>query len=271
MMKYFLIFLSGIILFFSCKDEKDNNNNKANVSKADKLIKELTERADKHADSIQYRVDLIDALDSLDRFKEALFHMNILLKKDSLNNSYWSRNALLLERSGDTTPAIESYIRSINIYPDVVTQLYLANILAERKDDRSLMLVNNVSKTLPDEETLANCDFIAGIYHARIGNTRMAEQLFNRCISHNVKYMEAYLEKGFLYFDQKKYNEALNIFQAAGNVEPTYADAFYWQAKTFEALGKIPEAMNMYDQSLRLDPDLKEAADALTRLGGNKS
>ncbi len=265
-----LIFFSAVILFFSCKDEK-NKDAKAGVSKADKLVKELIERADKNADSIQYRVDVIDALDSLERFKEALYHMDILLKKDSINNSYWSRNALLLERSGDTTAAIESYIRSINLYPDVVTQLYLANVLAERKDDRALMLVNNVSKTMPDDETLANCDFIAGIYHARKGNNKMAEDLFNRCISHNVKYMEAYLEKGFLYFDQKKYNEALNIFQAAGNVEPTYADAFYWQAKTFEALGRIQEAMNMYDQSLRLDPDLKEASEALGRLEAVKS
>jgi tetratricopeptide (TPR) repeat protein len=264
-----LIFFSTIVLFFSCKDE-NHSTDKTEVPKADKLLKELIEKADKNPDSIQYRVDVIDALDSLERFKEALFHMNILLKKDSINNSYWSRNALLLERSGDTTAAIESYIRSINIYPDVVTQLYLANIFAERKDDRALMLVNNVSKTMPDDETLANCDFIAGIYQARKGNIQLAEQLFNRCISHNVKYMEAYLEKGFLYFDQKKYNEALNVFQAAGNVEPTYADAFYWQAKTFEALGRIPEAINMYDQSLRLDPDLKEASAALTRLGGQK-
>lgn len=270
-MKYMLILFCGFILFFSCNDDKDNGGDKTDSTKADQLIKKLMERADKNADSIQYRVDVIDALDSLERFKEALFHMSILLKKDSSNNSYWSRNALLLERSGDTTAAIDSYIRSINIYPDVVTQLYLANVLAERKDDRALMLVNNVSKTMPDDETLANCDFIAGVYHARKGNTKLAEQLFNRCISHNVKYMEAYLEKGFLYFDQKKYNEALNIFQAAGNVEPTYADAFYWQAKTLEALGKIQDAINMYDQSLRLDPDLREASEAIARLGGQKS
>jgi len=270
-MKYILIFVCGFLLFFSCKDDKDKNNRQPETSKADELIKELIERADKNADSVQYRVDVINALDSLERFKEALYHMNILLKKDSTNNSYWSRNALLLERNGDTTAAIESYVRSINIYPDVVTQLYLANVLAERKDARALMLVNNVATTMPDDETQANCDFIAGVYHARNGNIKLAEQLFNRCISHNVKYMEAYLEKGFLYYDQQKYKEALQIFQAAGSVEPTYADAFYWQAKTFEALGKPREAKNMYDQSLKLDPDLKEASNALKRLEGNKS
>ena len=254
----------------SCKDDKrDVPGN--NVSPADELISGLTERADKYPDSLAYRTDLIDALDSLGRYPEALSQMRTLLKKDSANNSLWARNGQLLERSGDTTAAIESYFRSLDIYPDPANQLYLANLLAERKDDRALLLVNNVSKTKSDDETLAHCDFIAGVYHARKGNNKLAEQLFDRCISRDLRYMVAYLEKGFLYYEQKRFDDALKVFHLASTLDPKYADAFYWQAKTYEAQGKTEEAINMYEEAYSLDPGLKEASDAISRLRAVRS
>jgi len=134
-----------------------------------------------------------------------------------------------------------------------------------------LLLVNAVARQMFDTRTMAECDFIAGIYHARKGNTKMAEQLFNRCISQDLKFMEAYIEKGLLYFDQKKFPEALKIFQTAGTVDPGYADAYYYQARSLEALGRTQDAINMYRQSLRFDPNLKESSEALKRLGGQIS
>lgn len=264
-MRYIILFFSALTTIAACNNKKADEGS-SELSAADKLVGRLTERADKYPDSISFRVELIDALDSLGRFKDALAQMGVLLKKDSTNNSFWARSGLLHERNGDTVSAISAYYRSLNIYPDPANQLYLANLLAERKDDRSLLLVNNVAQTRFDDETLAHCDFIAAVYHARTGNNKMAEQLFDRCISHNVRYMVAYLEKGFLYFEGKKFNEALKIFQLASNVDAKYADAFYWQAKTYEALGKTEEAINMYEESLSLDPGLTEASDALGRL-----
>ena len=269
-MRYALLIISVTMLILSCR-ENNNETGKKDVSAADKLVKQLSERADQNPDSLYFRVDLIDALDSLGRYPEAISQMNVLLKKDSTNNSLWARNGLLLERSGDTTAAIESYFRSLNIYPDPSNQLYLANLLAERKDDRALLLVNNVSKTLFDDETLASCDFIAGVYHSRKGNSKIAEQLFNRCIARNVRYMVAYMEKGFIHFEAKNYPEALKVFQLATHVDGRYADAFYWQGKTYEAMGKTQDAINMYEESLQLDPGLKESSAALARLGSVKS
>ncbi|HEX6914155.1 MAG TPA: tetratricopeptide repeat protein [Chitinophagaceae bacterium] len=266
-MRYLLIPVFVLVVIFSCKGKKEHEDT-AEVSAADKLVNELVLRAEKYPDSLQLRLNLVNALDSLRRYRDALSHMQVILKKDSNNNSVWARNAQLLERNGDTASAIESYLKSLSIYPDPNNQLYLANLLAERKDPRALLVVNTVSKTQFDDETLAHCDFIAGVYHARTGNMQMAERLFNRCITHDRKYMVAYLEKGFLYFDRKRYRQALRIFQVAADVEPTYADAFYWQGKTYEAMGKPQEAINVYRQAINLDPGLKEASAAITRLAG---
>ncbi|MGG2334294.1 tetratricopeptide repeat protein, partial [Salmonella enterica] len=86
------------------------------------------------------------------------------------------------------------------------------------------------------------------------------------CIKENYTYMEAYMEKGFIYYDAKKINEALQIFQMAANINNTYADAYYWQAKCYEALNKKENAIKNYQLALKIDEHLKEATQALERL-----
>jgi tetratricopeptide (TPR) repeat protein len=112
----------------------------------------------------------------------------------------------------------------------------------------------------------ANCDFIAGVYNSRTGNHQQAIMLFDRAINNNYQLMEAYMEKGFVHFDTKRYPEALKVFQTAITVNNMYADAYYWSAKSFEAMGNKEEALINYQRALGLDKELKEARDAIKRL-----
>ena len=79
--------------------------------------------------------------------------------------------------------------------------------------------------------------------------------------------MEAYMEKGFLYFDNKEINEALQVFKTVVTIKNTYSDGYYWLGKCQESLKNNPEAMANYQKAVTLDPKLKEAAEALKRLG----
>jgi tetratricopeptide (TPR) repeat protein len=105
------------------------------------------------------------------------------------------------------------------------------------------------------------------VYYARKGDEQKAVNAFNACISNDFNYMEAYMEKGFLYYEDKKISDALKVFQTAATVKNTYADSYYWMAKCYEALNNKTEAINSYQRSLSLDPGIKEATAALQRLG----
>ena len=70
-----------------------------------------------------------------------------------------------------------------------------------------------------------------------------------------------------VYFDNRQYDEALNVFQFAGTVNSLYADAYYYQAKCYEAMQKKDSAVEKYKQSLSLDKGLTEAHEGLKRLG----
>jgi tetratricopeptide (TPR) repeat protein len=265
-MRYLAVIFSFVILFPACKGDKKDTTT-GGTKELPGYVNDLAERVKKYPDSTGLRFRLIDAYDSLGMYHEGIAQADSIINNDSLNNAVWMRKGMLQEKAKDTVGAIISYTRSINIYPAIDAQLYLANIYAERRSDTALLLVNSVSRTMFDNRTLAECDFIAGIYHARKGNRKMAELLFNRCISNDVTFMEAYIEKGLLYYDQKKFDEALKIFQTASSVNGKYADAFYYQARCYEAMGKTQEAISLYRQALSIDPELKEASAALGRLG----
>jgi tetratricopeptide (TPR) repeat protein len=226
----------------------------------------LSDAVKQNPDSAGLRMRLINSLDSLNMFKEAIAQTDSLIKKDSVNNGLWFTKAQLQESNKDTAGAIQSYRRALAVYPSIETQLNYANLLAETKNREALAVCQNVQKMGLGRETDASCYFIAGVYFARTGNNKQALELFDKAINDNYTLIEAYMEKGFIYYESKDYQQALKTFETANTVNKTYADAYYWKAKCQEAIGDKTEALVNYKRSLGLDKTLKEAAEAIKRL-----
>jgi tetratricopeptide (TPR) repeat protein len=254
-----------IVLFAgSCKEKGEKKKEQDPQKLA--MVEDLKDRLKQHPDSAGIRMQLINSLDSLGLYKEAIAQTDSMILRDSLNNGLWFARAALLESNKDTAAAIQSYRRAIAIYPSIESQLSLANLYAETKDPKALSILQSVSNMRLGREMDANCDFIAGIYNSRTGNHQQAIMFFDRAINNNYQLMEAYMEKGFVYYDTKKYPEALKVFETAVTVNNMYADAYYWQAKSYEAMGKNEDALLNYKRSLGLDKNLIEAREAIDRL-----
>lgn len=231
------------------------------------VVQQLFVRVAQNPDSTGLRLQLVNALDSLGAHQQALGQMDSLIVKDSLNYGLWYRKALLQETTSDTNGALQSYRYAIRVYPAPDALLAAANLLAEKKDSTALALCRQVANLRMGREYTAHCYFISGVYYARTGNRQKAMDAFNSCITNNFNYKEAYMEKGFLLYDTKKFNEALAVFQTLVTVKNTYPDGYYWLAKCQEAMNNQAEAIANYQKARTLDPGLKEAADALKRLG----
>lgn len=256
-----IVFLFAAVV--SCK-ESSTEEKASDAHKA--LAENLEQRVKQNPDSASLRMKYINALDSLKMYKEAIAQTDSMIKKDSLNNGLWFAKAQLQESNKDTAAAIKSYMRAIAIYPSVEARFSLANLYAETKNPKSLLICEGIRRMGYGRETDANCDFIEGIYNARTANYQLALKLFNRCINNNYTYMEAYMEKGFIYYDTKKYDTALKVFETAATINNLYADAYYWQAKCYEATGNKQEAIKNYRRSIGLDNEIKEAREAINRL-----
>lgn len=265
-MKQGIVILSLVLLLFSCKNDKKDQAayNKINANKL--IVSDLLGQISNRPDSVGLRLQLVNALDSLGDYKDAVAQMDSLTNKDSLNFGLWYRKGILLQSAKDTSRAIRSFVKAVNIYPSPDGLLSLANLLAEKRSSSALALCQQVQNLRPGKEYAAHCNFISGVYYARTGNKLKALQYFDQCIDDNYSYMEAYQEKGFIYYDDKNYTKALQIFQLATKINNTYPDAYYWQGKCYEAMNKKEEAIKNYQTSLNLDKGLTEAEAALQRL-----
>ena len=266
-MKHWILALSALLIIACNEPVKPKTPDTLTKDEMPAPVQQLFKKINANPDSIGLRLQLVNALDSLGAFGQALGQMDSLIKKDSLNYGLWYRKALLQESTEDTTGALRSYRYAIRIYPSPDAQLAAANLLAERKDSTALLLCRQVASFNMGREYNAHCHFITGVYFARTGNKQKALTAFNNTIINDFNYTEAYMEKGFLFYDDKKYTEALQVYQTLVTIKNTYADGYYWLAKTQEAMNNKAEAINNYQKSLTLDPKLTEASAALQRLG----
>lgn len=263
-MKYCWIVLSTV-LFFACKS-KENQSNGKDPEKLSPQVELLVNAVGKHPDSVGLRLQLVDALDSMGNLSLAMVQMDSLIKRDSGNFGLWFKLGSLKERSGDTLSAMGAYGIAAKIYPTPDVLLTLGNLFAETKDSRVFKTVAQVAEMRLGRTYQSHCDFIVGIYYARAGNSKAAIDQFNACINNNYGYLEAYMEKGFIYFDAKDFVAANQVFQTVVTIRNNYADGYYWLGKTAEAQQQKAEAIAQYERSLALDPNLKEASAAIKRL-----
>lgn len=66
-------------------------------------------------------------------------------------------------------------------------------------------------------------------------------------------------KQGNTFFELQRYEDALNVYRQAINLNPNYAQAWYGQGKTLARLQKYSEALTAYEQAIQILPDYVEA------------
>jgi len=266
MKKIFPAVIITAVLISSCNDNKDKVATKNSTTTLPAYTNYLTSQLKEHPDSAGLRFKLVNSLDSAGAYQQALTQVDSLLQKDSLNNGLWFTKAQVLEHARDTLAAIAAYKNTIAIYPSPQALLALTNLYAETRNPKTLELCQRINDLRMGREYDSYTAFFTGVYYEHTGNTKDALHWLDESIRNNYTFIDAYMEKGFVYYDTKQYDEALKTFNTAATINNTYADAYYWQGKTYEALQKKQEAKEKYQQALSLNKTLQEAADGIKRL-----
>lgn len=258
-MKTFQLVLFIALVLAAC------NGNKDKVA-AGNYIEGLKAQVKDHPDSIELQLNLVDALDSLGMYKEALTELDQLITKDSLNYSLWVTKGKVQQNLTDTAGAIVSFRRAARVYPSPEALLALANLYAETKDAKVMEVCNMVDQMKLGREYDGYTAFFMGVYYSRTSDKQKAFAFFDRAINNNYTLMDTYIEKGSLYYEEKNYAEAIKVFKTATAINNTYADGYYWQAKCYEALNDRPNAMSSYSKAFALDKKMKEAEEGMKRM-----
>lgn len=197
--------------------------------------------------------------------REAMTQYDLLLHGDPANFDAWYQKGLLQAQLKDTAAAIASFEKAYTLQPRHLYGISLANLYAETNNIKALQVCNEL---IGEDSLQSTTDalFLKGIYFSNMHQYEQALQQYESCIRKDWKFVEAYIEKGIILFNQQNMDEALNTFAIAAKVSVIYAPAYYWMGRCYEKIGKTADARESYERAVTLGRDYPEAEEALNRL-----
>ncbi|MBK9465819.1 MAG: tetratricopeptide repeat protein [Chitinophagaceae bacterium] len=216
--------------------------------------------------SFLLQLTIARSYDAQGRTDEALKLCNEILQKNPEQVDVIKMKAALLSKKGNIAEAISILEKAYQLTPyDIDLNYDLAYKYAENKNAKVIILCDSLIRI----DTLnlhAEPYYYKGIYFSNINNKEKALALFDDAIKHDYNYLNAYIEKARVLYDQKKFGDALKAAQLANTISPKFPDAYFWVAKCQEAMGQKEEATINYQRAYGLDNSFTEAKEAADKL-----
>ena len=254
---------------WSLKPDEQNALGLANILRrknTDSAIVFIQQALTKLPESIALKISLARGYQQKGSFEKAIIICNEVITQYPGQLDALQLKAELLQAENKNDEALATLETAYSYAPgDAELAHSLAFAYAESKNQKAIALSDSLIEA-DKEGKHAEPYYFKGVYYANVGNKTGALVFFNQAIQHDYYFLDAYMEKGSLFFDAKNYKEALETFQLAARVSPTFAEAYYWMGKTKEAIGSKEEAKSDYQRAYGLDKSLKEAKDAADRL-----
>ncbi|HET9824036.1 MAG TPA: tetratricopeptide repeat protein [Chitinophagaceae bacterium] len=238
--------------------------------KPDSAISFLQQAMKLLPESIPLQINLVQGYANQQKIDEALTICNIILQKHPDHPAVLMMKSDLLEQKNDSVGSIKALEQAYRLAPFNEDLCYnLAFKYAQARDPKALMLCDSLLR-YDTAERKGEPYYFEGVYYTNINNIPKALSYFDKSIQFDYTFLDAYMEKGKIFYDKKKYDEAAKTFQLALNVSTTYADAYYWLGKCQEATGQKDEARLNYQRAYGLDRSLTEAKEAADAIGNKQ-
>jgi tetratricopeptide (TPR) repeat protein len=263
-----ITFISAAIIFTSCQ----NNGSEAKSSSIEK--DSLTSPIAKLEKSIQAYPDSLLLIAKLSDLQEANGQLDLAsatiekgLRKDSTSVIFHNRRASLLLAKGDTSGAISGLLKSLSYAPEQTDiHVELGFLYAAQKKKNALMVADFLLTQTDQPALQTQARFMKGVYYVNIGDKKNALLHFNECIINDYTFIDAYMEKGILLYNDKKYIDAQKSFEKVLTISNTHVEAYFWMGKCLESQNKKEEALDFYKKTIGLDDKMMEAAEGVERL-----
>lgn len=232
----------------------------------DAAIQFLQEAVKKLPNSIALQIGLARGFQQRNQLDSSLIICNKVIEKYPAQLDALLLKSELLKAVNKDSEALITLEKAYSYAPeDVEVAHRLCFSYADSKNPKALSLADSLIKA-DKEKRHAEPYYFKGVYYSNTGNDAEAIKQFNLAIEHDYYFINAYINKGIAFYDQKKYDQALKTFTLAATVSPTDADPYYWLAKTQQATGNKKDAKLNYQRAYGLDTTLTEAKEAADRL-----
>ncbi len=235
--------------------------------KPDSAILFLNDAVKELPNSFLLQLTLARSYEATGKTDNALELVNKILLANPEQVDVLKMKAGLLGKKGNNTEALTILEKAYSLTPyDIELNYELAYKYGEAKNPKAVAICDSLIKI----DTLnlhAEPYYFKGLYYSNINEKAKALSLFDQALQHDYYYLNAYIEKARVLYDQKKFSEALKTVQLANTISATFPDAYYWMGKCNEAMGNLTEAKLNYQRAFSLDNTFTEAKEAADKLG----
>jgi len=233
---------------------------------SDSAISFLQQALQKLPNSISLKIMLAKGYESKNQLEKTLAICDEIIAQYPGEIDALLLKSEILKQQNKDAEALAILEKAYLIAPGDVDLVHqLAFDYAEAKNPKVLSLCDSLIKA-DVEQRHAEPYYFKGLYFENTGNYDKAISLFDVAIGHDFNFLDAYMDKGQSFFEQKKYADAAKTFQLATTVFTTEALPYYWLGKSQEAMGMKNEAKLNYERAYGLDKTLTDAKDAANRL-----
>jgi tetratricopeptide (TPR) repeat protein len=188
-----------------------------------------------------------------------------LLNDEQLAASYNQRGFYYSGSQRDR--AMSDYGAALRIRPDYPAALMNRSLiyLAQGQLEVALSDLNKAIGLLVPAQAARARSYRATIFLALKDYDNAALDL-DESLRVDPDFLDAYIMRGMLEYERKRYDAALPAFDEFTKRAPTKAKGLIWRGKALEAMGRPTEALLAYENALKLEPNNTDAAAASERL-----
>ncbi|MGB3948096.1 MAG: tetratricopeptide repeat protein [Bacteroidia bacterium] len=198
------------------------------------------------------------------KYEESIKYINMALKIDQYNAKGYFMKGMNYKELKDTTRAISSMQTAVEQdqqYYNAFVQLGM--LCAAKKNPLAIEYYKNAVKINPKSiEAL----YSLAKYYQDTEAFPKAIEAYNNLLKIESKSMNTYYNLGVIHLiNLKKYDEALNYFSTAIQINPKYVQAYYGRALCYQAKGDKKNALLDFEACVNINPQFEPAIQELKK------
>ncbi|RYD86898.1 MAG: tetratricopeptide repeat protein, partial [Sphingobacteriales bacterium] len=143
----------------------------------------------------------------------------------------------LLEETGRSAEALQTLETAYSYAPFDVELVHRVGFAYALAGNPKLLPLTDSLMQLDKQGLHPEPYYFRGVYYEKKGATTEAIHWLDEAVRHDYNFIDAYMEKGQILYNGKRYEDALKTFQLALTITPTFSDGYFWVAKCLEAMG----------------------------------
>ncbi len=220
----FLVLFISVVFFFSCASTQKN-----------------VEKAAHKTGDYYYKIGL-SYLDSGNN-SQAIYYLTKAYELNPNNPDVLNALGIAYSSVREFKKAEKFFLRAIELAPEK-GELYtnLGVILAEEKKFNKAIWYLKKAVENPEYKNKEKAYYNLALIYKKMGDEKKYEENLKKALSYNQYFINAYLSLGNFYLNNKRYQEALNVYMKAYDVGIFTPEVYLGLGKSYYYIGKLPKA-----------------------------